>query len=53
MRPDVEIFLRILPVRDPEVVTIETVLIPVADDQGRLTRITAQREMVGHGAVPQ
>lgn len=52
-RAYLEILFPILLVRDPEVVPVEAVLIPVADNQGSLPRITMQSDMVGHEAVPQ
>jgi hypothetical protein len=50
-RIDLKIFFPILLFGDPEIVTIEAILIPVVDDQGRLARIAVEGDMVGDEAV--
>jgi hypothetical protein len=52
-RKDVEVLTRVLLVSDSEIVAVETVLIPMADDEGRLSRVTMEGDMIGHEAVAQ
>ena len=52
-RPYLKILLRVPLVRDPEVVPVEAVLIPVTDDQGCLAGVSVQGDVVGDEAVAQ
>jgi ethanolamine utilization protein EutP (predicted NTPase) len=50
-RKYVEILTRVLLVSDSEIVAVETVLITMADDEGGLSRIAVEGDMIGHEAV--